>query len=172
MAKRRSLAVTRILSLVRKHNPARPEDFKLLGIRLRKLGSGAFRTVYEIRGLPLVIKFPLPGTDFILNKIHTRTELARIKKFKKFRWMRKHLPRVYYSNPVTGVSIVEFVDDSRYMTDRGVWGNSQQQRMQAMCNMAQELIYRLTGTRMTDITDENVRVDQKRRVIKLIDLAY
>lgn len=86
--------------------------------------------------------------------------------------MRKYLPRVYYSNQTTGVSIIELVDDSKHMTDRGVWGNSQQQRMQGICNMAQELIYRLTGTKMTDITDENVRVDQKRKVVKLIDLAY
>ncbi len=114
----------------------------------------------------------MPGTDFVINKSHSRTELARIKKFRRFRWMRKYLPKVYYSNPTTGVSIVELVDDSRHMTDRGVWGDSHEQRMQAMCNMAQELIFRLTGTKMTDITDENVRVDQKRRVIKLIDLAY
>ena len=50
--------------------------------------------------------------------------------------------------------------------------DSRQQRMQGMCDMAQELIYRLTGTKMTDITDDNVRFDQKRRVAKLIDLAY
>jgi len=136
------------------------------------LGAGAFRTVYRVVGCPLVVKFPMPGTDFVTNKIHTRTELARIKKFKQFRWMRKYLPRVYYSNPTTGVSIIEFVDDSRELTDRGVLSNSQQQRMQGMCNMAQELIFRLTGTRMTDITDDNVRLDQKRRVVKLIDLAY
>jgi hypothetical protein len=114
----------------------------------------------------------MPGTDFVVNKTHTRVELARIKKFRKFRWMRKYLPRVYYSNPVTGVSIIELVDDSRQMVDRGVRCDSRQQRMQGMCNMAQELIYRLTGTRLTDMTDDNVRVDQKRKVVKLIDLAY
>lgn len=164
--------VSQVLRLVRRHNPARPEEFKARGIRLKKLGAGAFRTVYSIIGLPLVVKFPMPGTDFVVNRRHTKTELGRIKRFKRFRWMRKHLPKVYYSNPVTGVSIIEFVDDSKPMMERGIWGNSQQQRMQGMCNMVQDLIYQLTGTRMTDITDENVRVDQKRCVVKLIDLAY
>lgn len=139
---------------------------------MKKLGSGAFRTVYQIGGLNLVVKFPMPGTDFVVNKIHSRTELARIKRFRRYTWMRKYLPKVYYSNPVTGVSIIELVDDSKHMMDRAVWGDSKQQRMQAMCNLAQDLIFRLTGTKMTDITDENVRVDQKRKVIKLIDLAY
>lgn len=162
----------RVLRKVRKNHPAGPEDFKKLGIRIRPLGVGAFRSVYRVNGVNLVVKFPRPGTDFIINKIHTRTELARIKKFRRFGWMRKYLPKVYYHNSKTGVSIIEFYDDSKQMMTRGIWGNSQQQRMQAMCNMAQDLIHRLTGTRMTDITDENVRVDQKKRVVKLIDLAY
>jgi hypothetical protein len=102
----------------------------------------------------------MPGSEFAMNKQHTRTELGRIRRFRRFRWMRKYLPRVYYSNPKTGVSIIEFIQDSPG------------QRMQGMCDMASDLIYRLTGTKMTDISDNNVRVDPKREVVKLIDLAY
>jgi len=86
--------------------------------------------------------------------------------------MRKYLPRVYYSNPTTGVSIIEFIDDDKSVMTRGEMSTSHQQRMQGMCDMVQDLIFRLTGTKMTDITDDNVRFDQKRRVSKLIDLAY
>src|SRR6266705_5037212 len=164
--RRRTSKVSRILRQVRTHNPARPEEFRARGIRLQKLGTGAFRTVYRIVDSPLVVKFPMPGTDFTVNKIHTRTELARIRKFRRFRWMRKYLPRVYYSNSVTGVSIIEFIDDKQQMMNRGSMSTSQQQRMQGVCDMVQELIYRLTGTKMTDITDDNVRVDQKRRIVK------
>lgn len=166
------VTVSRVLRRVKKHNPARPEDFKPLGILLEKLGAGAFRAVYRVKGCPLVVKFPMPGTDFVVNKIHSRTELGRIKKFRRYGWMRKYLPKVYYHNSKTGVSIIECVDDSKNVMNRGVMSDSRQQRMQGMCDMAQELIYRLTGTKMTDITDDNVRFDQKRRVAKLIDLAY
>lgn len=114
----------------------------------------------------------MPGTDFPNNKRHTQTELGRIRKFRRFHWMRKYLPKVYYSNPKTGVSIIELIDDTKLMRDRHLWGNSQEQRLQGLCNMVQDLVFRLTGTRMTDITNENVRVDQKRKVIKLIDLAF
>ena len=162
----------RVLSRVRKQHPARPEDFKKLGIVVKPIGAGAFRTVYRVKDTPLVVKFPLPGTDFVINKIHSRTELGRIKKFRRFGWMRKYLPKVYYHNSKTGVSIIEYVDDSKKLILRGVMSTSQQQRMQGMCDMVQELIYRLTGTKMTDITDDNVRFDQRRRVAKLIDLAY
>jgi hypothetical protein len=166
------LTQTKFLRLMKRHNPARPEDFKPLRIKIKAYEQGAFRAVYRVVGLPLVIKFPKPGTDFAVNKIHTRTELARIKKFRRFRWMHKYLPKVYYSNPKTGVSVVAFIDDSKPVTIHGDLSNYHQQRMHGMCSMAQELIFRLTGTKMTDITDYNVRYDQKRRVSKLIDLAY
>ena len=160
------------LRQIRRKHPARPEEFAALGIKLKKEGAGAFRTVYRVVGQPFVVKFPMPGTDFRDNKIHTRTELARIKKFQRYRWMRKYLPKVYYHNPKTGVSVIEYVDDSKLFHDRGHAHDANEQRMQGMCNLVQDLIFRLTGTKMTDINVDNVRFDQKRCVSKLIDLAY
>jgi hypothetical protein len=85
--------------------PSNFDEIQALGIPIREFGagSGAFRKVYRVKGLPMVIKIPRAGAD---NIAHARAEfktICRINRFKKYKPLRKYMPEILYFDYSTGI---------------------------------------------------------------------
>lgn len=146
---------------IKRFKPRTFEDFGKAGIPFGKnLGGGVFREAYQIKDLPLVVKFPIEddGID------HSRDEMRKIKKFSKFKFLRKYLPKVYYYDRQSGVIVMKFYEDFEDCGDA----------CDAVGTLAGELIKRLTGVSMVDIHSENVRVRDTYKPPRLVfcDLGY
>ena len=85
------------------HRPKTVEDLRSLGVRLKWIGWGSFRQVYEVRGLPIVVKFPHHG-----DPKHSRTEMRRIEKLHKIPTIRRHLPKIFYYDKTSGVIVTPY----------------------------------------------------------------
>lgn len=94
--------------IIKKFEPMTPEQFADFGLKLKSIGSGAFRRTYEIVGYDLVVKIPLAyrdwnGTSYSLNLsqdnvAHSKTEwnaYRSIKKKKKYKALRPFLSKIY-----------------------------------------------------------------------------
>jgi hypothetical protein len=97
-----------VVHLLKTHKPKNVlEASKVL--RLEHLGSGAYRSVYKIGGVPMVIKFPLDGrTD---EKDHTRAEIrtiSTINRLKKYENLRYLMPKMYYKHMGHGVIVMHY----------------------------------------------------------------
>ena len=91
--------IRRAIRLIKKHRPRTPEGFAAAGVPLEKeaLGAGVFREGIKVDGLPLVVKFPLYDSNGFHDGIrHSRIEIGKIARLRKFKWMRKYLPKVWY----------------------------------------------------------------------------
>lgn len=84
-----------ITYIIRRFDLKTREDFKDFGLKLKHVGSGAFRKVYQIVGYDLVVKIPR-GVGW--DKAHSKTEwyaYKRLKKLKKYKFLHKYLPNMY-----------------------------------------------------------------------------
>lgn len=146
---------------IKRFRPRTFKDFGKVGIRFGKnLGEGVFREAYQIKDLPLVVKFPIEddGID------HSRDEMRKIRTLSKFKFLRKYLPKVYYYDRQSGVIVMKFYEDFEDYDDA----------CDAVGTLAGELIKRLTGVSMVDIHSGNARIrdyHEPPRLV-LIDLGY
>lgn len=125
-----------------------------------------FRETCRIINCNLVVKFPLAvGRSKYTGegKRHTKQEMLRLARLKKFRFMHQFLPKVYYHDPKSGTLVMSY---------HPPFGNREDQT-DAMGHMVQVLIQRATGVRTTDMHSENIHQKQPRRKrAVVIDLGY
>lgn len=166
--------VKQAVSLIKKRRPSTPAEFREVGLALEKKpeGTGAFREVIKIKGLPLVVKFPLAeGThdpkkgknlSYVRGKMHSTVEVRKISKLSKIRWMRKHLPKVYYHDRKSGVLVMHWYKNFEDDVDS----------LRAIGRLVTILVYRWLGVGVTDIHEDNVRMGRTKKDAILIDLGY
>ena len=90
--------------IIKKFEPRTIEEFADFGLKIRAIGSGAYRRVYEIVGYGLVVKIPMnreSGYDFEDDKDsieHAKLEWSAyksLKKKKKYKSIKSFLPKIY-----------------------------------------------------------------------------
>ena len=116
-----------------------------------------------------MVKFPLAGSGRLRKSSyrdgieHSDTEVDRIKRLARWPVMRPHLPEVFYHDKQSGILVMRKYP--KYATF--------ETQVDAMGQMIQRLVYKLTKVRCSDIHSDNVR---KRRFNNeqsvLIDLGY
>lgn len=153
--------VPQVIRKISKHRPETLEDFKALSIPLVREGAGIFRTAYRIKGLPLLVKFPVDA-DNTGGRAHSASEVRKIRKLRRFRWMRAYLPTIEFYDRRSGVLVLswhpEFANDRDAFVALGM-----------LCTRA---IKNSTGVLVSDIHEDNVRRGDQRRKIILVDLGY
>ena len=146
------------------------EDFSRTGLRLTYISGGAFRKVFQIDALPLVVKIPIDDEgDYPTCIRHSIIEIRKLKALREFSVMRPHLPKVYYFDKRAGVVVMEYVDDRKMKSD---FADTEHARAYGMNVLVTRLIRAHTGVIVDDFGEDNVRFDKKTERIKLIDLAY
>lgn len=98
------MTISELIKLFEKYNFKSVEKAKKAGLKLTYIGSGAFREAYRIGKLPVIVKFPYSSSE------HSRREISIISKINrqnKYEYLRPYVPKIYYSNPKTGVIIME-----------------------------------------------------------------
>lgn len=150
-----------VLRAIKKHHPRNSDGFKKLGLKLKHLGSGAFRDVHRIVGVPLVVKFPV-GHDGVE---HSTLEVRKIKHFKKFYAMRDHMPKVFYFNKKTGILVMQLYENKPYPKI-----SLAEARSEAIHSLISNLVWSLTKRELSDIHYENIRVAGDE--LTFIDLGY
>lgn len=166
--------LTQAVSLIKKRRPTTPDEFREAGLVLEKKpeGTGAFREVVKIKGQPLVVKFPLAeGThdpkrgkklSFRRGKMHSTVEVRKIHELSKIRWMRKHLPKVYYHDKKSGVLVMHWYKNFEDDVDA----------LRAIGRLVTRLVAKWQGVGVTDIHEDNVRMGRTKKDAILIDLGY
>lgn len=158
----RKIPIKYALRKIRSRKPSTPKEFKAIGLPLRFIGSGAFRSVRKIVNCDLVVKFPLES-DVPTGRKHTLSEVRRLARLRKSRVMQPHLPEMFYIDKVHGILVMRFYP--KY--------DSFEEQADSMGRLIQRLIYAHTRTRTSDIHTENVnrrRTNNEGAV--LIDLGY
>lgn len=106
------MKVKDIISIVSKSNITSPVTALEAGLPLKLLGTGAYRKVFELVGTGMVIKFPNPEylqlAECISHSVKEHRAVTKIlaSKSKRYASIKKHMPKVHYCNPVTGVLVV------------------------------------------------------------------
>lgn len=82
--------------IIKKFEPKTREEFADFGLKLKAIGSGAYRQVYEIIGYEVVVKIP----TFLSEEggSHSRIEwnaFKKVSKIKKYKQLRPFLPKIY-----------------------------------------------------------------------------
>ena len=158
------------IRLIKLWKPWTTEDFSKTGLRLNKVGEGAFRKAFHIVGLPLIIKFPEEDDGDLRTCIrHSVIEVRKIKALREFSILRPHLPKIYYFDKTSGVVVMEYIDDTKIKTD---FADTDAARAYGVDRLVARLIKAHTGITVEDFSADNVRYDRKTRFIKLIDVAY
>jgi hypothetical protein len=156
------------LRLIKKNRPKNLLDTSQLGLKLVHLGTGAFRSVYRIKGTDYVIKFLVENN--YLDTEHSRLEVRNIKRLQKFRSLRPYLPKIYYYDRKTGVIIMEYY--TRYSRRKAKRPNPT--RTYGDTNWEIELIVnlirQLTKVNFVDICERNLGID-KNNVVKFLDVG-
>lgn len=112
-------SIATVVKRLTEHRPKTETDLTKLGIRLKYLGNGAFRDVYKVKDIPLVIKFPLcecskgytECTGDCGGPDHSRLEYGvyqKIMENRKYRAIRGFMPKVYYFDDKTGIIAVHY----------------------------------------------------------------
>jgi hypothetical protein len=156
----------RALRLIRRGQPKTVEEAASLLVGLDKIGQGAFRTAYRIRGTNLLIKFPLMYNYGVSGredwndkegKNHTRMEVKKIRALMEFPIMRKHIPPVYYFNGRDGVMVTRYYPKSKWVSC-------------ATNNLVSDMVKEYCGVTMGDLSPDNLRTETGNLIF--IDCGY
>jgi hypothetical protein len=138
-------------------------------LRLVHLGTGAFRSVYRIKGTDYVIKFPEPNNNY-LGIDHAQDEVKNIEKMKKIKCLRPHLPKIHHYDRKSGVIVMDYY--TRYRDKQAnkphptrTYGDISWER-----ELISDLIRILTGVWFNDLWDENLKLD-KNNIVKFVDVG-
>ncbi len=156
------MTIEDVSKLVMEKNPRNLKDIKALGIKVRPLGSGAYRYVYKVSRLPLVLKIPI---DHPSSRKHSEEEIKvinSIKRLKKYRKLRKYLPTIYFYNPTTRIIGMEYYDTKSNPTKNAI--------ADLLCEFIGELCPELESVSI-DLHRSNIAFDSAGQ-IKIIDLGY
>jgi hypothetical protein len=156
----RKTGVRKVIRLIKERRPKNPSEFNKIGIPLTRISEdqGIFRKVYKVRNCDLVVKFPKARS----GAIHTRDEVAKIKKLKKFAVMRPHLPTVHYYDAANSVLVIDYCP--KFTT--------YEKEADAMGAFIMRLIKSATGVTIGDIHSENVHKHVTRDNAVIIDAGY
>jgi hypothetical protein len=153
------------IARIHKAKPVTPSDFAGAGVPLEKaaIGTGAFREVVKVEGCPLVVKFPLDcgsySQDGLAGIAHSALEMKKLKRLRRFRWMRKFLPKVYYYDRKHGIIVMrhyELMTKSNFLFD---------------AKLVYALIKHSTGVNISDYTWGNAGISNRGFPI-LLDCGY
>lgn len=149
----------RLLELMKKYKPTTPQEVEhVLGTKLKFIGSGCFREVYlPKRCLKVVIKFPLQS-DLMVGYIHACAEERRIKKLRRIKELKHHIPEVLYFDKKFGITVLPYVP-SPYSDE-----------LYAVYGLLSKLIRRIGKTNLRDIYG-NVGMDNRGRIV-ILDVGY
>lgn len=148
-----------------------PADFAWAGVPLEKksLGDGAFREVFKVKDCPLVVKFPLSECgyesddgiprDYSSGIRHSAIEMKKIVRLRRFKWMRRFLPEVYYYDRKHGIIVMRHYE--------GMDGADFES---AGAHFVKMLIKKATGVTIADYGDCNVGLRGNKLI--LLDLGY
>lgn len=109
------MTIKQVINLLKKHKPKNAIEARGIGLRLRQIGQGAYRAVYAVRDLPLVVKFPTPywSSSGMKSAIdHARFEIRTLKRLSTTK-MKQYLPKIYFTNWKTGVVCMKKVKPLR-----------------------------------------------------------
>ena len=157
--------------LMNEHQPTTLVEFRALGFRLRRMGCGVFRVSYRLQGLPMIVKFPGSQHCYILGRKsdtfvdeikHTNVEVAKIKHFQTYRFLRRLMPKIYYHNKKAGVVVIKFYP----LNDR----RGKYAKANAMAQTLGVLIRHIAHREMRDCCGDNIRMNGNR--IVFVDLGY
>lgn len=108
-----------VVNVVKHTKPRTAAQFSIAtGLALEYLGCGMYRKVYRILNSNLVIKFA--GRSRECRK-HSKTEANRIYEImhrKKWRLLRRYMPKLYYFDFETGVTIMKYYVPTDYEDHR------------------------------------------------------
>lgn len=111
-----SAQLKKLIKVAKRTDVRSRKDFKKAGFRLREINSGCFRTVYKVKGLPVVIKIPMTSCH------HGAAEYRRTQKYirlKRYTVLRRYVPNIYHYNRKTGITIMHYynpVPNTNYYT--------------------------------------------------------
>lgn len=127
--------------------------------------EGSFRRVYQVESLKLVVKFPQGSCGRYSGIEHTNEEIdtfERISTYKKYKYLRHYLPKIYYYNRKTGVVLMKKYKLLDYKT------------AELASSILNKLAFDILG-HSTDIYSSNVAVEYTKYgcpKVKIIDLGY
>ncbi len=118
-----TLTTTQVVKRFTRYRPANADQaLRWCRMPLQYIKSGAFRHVFQIIGLPLVVKFPYCEDDQLLEDgspdpdrvsmgvRHSKREMKALERIqcsvRKYTQLHKYMPIVYYSNKRTGVIVM------------------------------------------------------------------
>jgi 5-methylthioribose kinase len=106
----RVLDKANIVEMFDKHHPKTPKECKKRGLKLQKIGSGLFRTVYRINDLDLVVKFPKKEnkSSGLYHSLEEFRRFKQIQRLKKYKSIQRYLPKIHYFNKKSGVILMPF----------------------------------------------------------------
>lgn len=167
------IGVTSVVRKLRKEAPAATREAisACLGLSpasLRLVGQGAFRAVYQVANLPIVVKIPLPSKSragIRCNRDHSRREADKYEKLRQFPLLRPSLPRVYFHDPKTSLLIVEYIEPTRVKNGMCV----AERKLEASNILMEKMIKSLTGIPVSDIVGNNLSVRNRR--LMFLDLG-
>lgn len=106
--------------VVRQFRGKRPrtvdEMLERCGLTLRFVESGAYRKVYQVANLPLVVKLPRPGGKLEEHaRGHAQQEFNAYKRVlrskTKYKELQRYMPEVLYFNWFGGVTLMRMYDE-------------------------------------------------------------
>ena len=103
----RRLTDRQIVCLLKYHRPVRLPDIKKLGIKLTYLDKGIDRLVYRM-GKNLVIKIEDMGCSSFAQTPSEIEKFSRVHTENEFKALRKHIPKVLYSDIENGIIVVPY----------------------------------------------------------------
>lgn len=149
MTKKVPLASVR--KLLKETKPKNQTEFSRV-FPIRFIASGAFRKVYALTELDLVVKFPIEGDYFSFNLSHAKREINAFFRYKRIKRLRKYLPNIVYADLSSGVVVME-----KYKRRQADWSGLENTK-------------RVFKGRLADLGVYNVFMDKKGNP-KVIDLG-
>lgn len=164
------MKLSRVLQIVKKHKPTVAAHLRG-HLNLKFIGSGSYRKTYRVVNSPFLIKFPHIGPsasdrdNHAACVKHSGLEVAKHRHFSGFFELKAYLPKIYYYDKVTGIVVMEYIEENDDTTNADYW------KYEALSGLVSVLIKSLTRKKLTDISDSNLRLS-KGGQLKFIDLAF
>lgn len=109
ITKRTQNQINRVVLKFVNQQPRNLEDVENMGYTLKPIGDGAYRRVYKVGNLPIVVKVPYhTGGSCRRHSIAEWRAVKRIDKYKKYVELKPFVPTIYYCDQKTGIMIVHY----------------------------------------------------------------
>lgn len=106
------LTVDEAIRRIKRKRPKNELDIIIrCGLPLRYLSYGKFRIVFEIVGVPLVVKFPLHNRKKKANLHHTDAEISNLRKvrrsYRRYDFLQSLVPKVHHYDKASGLVVMD-----------------------------------------------------------------